>query len=361
MLCLKCFLINKVPLLLIQLATTPFTAELCITQALGHIDPTAFPHFSQGFDELLGNNNNSLSDVRQDFVNACALHGLIPTNAVQRLLGEPPMQGPPDTRYNRKDLLAQCKENFERVNVLIDELENLDGNAGAIVGALTEVRFSQTFLDPTDCYQFISHLCETQMTMYLTTISNLLSKRPQALHVMLQFTSPSSILRSLCQFLDEWRYEETQGNFAVSHYTVLANYLGEYQPVYDEFGAILVLILAFVHRFDLTYHDLGIGHDSFVAQLLEHGHHSIPLDRMTEEQGRHLRSWIKGLYDSEKEALGNDVFASCRPQDFYLIVPTLFSQTIKACSAGVLSLDTVKGGLECKYIQYGFKHFLTFF
>jgi mediator of RNA polymerase II transcription subunit 5 len=128
----------------------------------------------------------------------------------------------------------------------------------------------------------------------------------------------------------------------------LTNTLGEYQPIYDEFGAILVLILAFVHRYDLTYHDLGIGYESFVAKLLERGYHSISPQDLTEEQGRHLGTWLKGLFDSDKEELSNDVFASCRPQDFYMLVPTLFSQTIMACSAEVLSLDSVKGGLECK-------------
>jgi mediator of RNA polymerase II transcription subunit 5 len=140
MFCLKSFLVNKIPILLTQLSTSiyPMTPELCITQALSHVDPNAFPPFSQGFDDMMGN-NNSLSDVRQDFLNACALHGLIPASAVERLLGETPMQGPPQTKYTKKDLLAQCKLNYEKATMLIDELENLDGNAGAIVGALTEV------------------------------------------------------------------------------------------------------------------------------------------------------------------------------------------------------------------------------
>jgi mediator of RNA polymerase II transcription subunit 5 len=130
----------------------------------------------------------------------------------------------------------------------------------------------------------------------------------------------------------------------------IADIAGEYQPVYDEFGSILLLVLAFVHRYGLDYHDLGISHESFVAQLLTRGHRSIPQEQLTEEHGKQLGTWLKGLYDSDKEALGNDVFASSRPQDFYLIVPTLFSQTVLACSAEVLSLDTVKGGLECKWV-----------
>lgn len=140
MFCLKSFLINKVPILLSQLSGSiyPMTPEICITQALSHVDPNAFPAFSQGFDDILGG-NNSLSDVRQDFLNACALHGHIAANTVERLLGEPPIQGPPAVRYDKKTLLNQCKNNFDKVNALVDEMENLDGNAGAIVGAITEV------------------------------------------------------------------------------------------------------------------------------------------------------------------------------------------------------------------------------
>ncbi|CAO2658456.1 Nn.00g061790.m01.CDS01 [Neocucurbitaria sp. VM-36] len=317
MFCLKSFLINKVPILLTQLSSSiyPMTLELCITQALTHVDPNAFPAFSQGFDDMMGN-NNSLSDVRQDFLNACALHGIIPTSTVERLLGETPMQGPPETKYDRKQLLDQCKNNFDKVSMYIDELENLDGNAGAIVGAVTE---------------FISHLCETQMTMYLKQISCMVFRKPQAMDVMFQFTSPASILRPLCQFLDDWHYDSDQG---------------EYQPVYDEFGAVLVLVMAFVNRYELTYHDIGIGHNSFVARLAGRGSRSLLPDEMTEEQDKHLGSWLKGLFDADKEGLSNDVFASCRPQDFYLIVPTLFRQIVLACSTGVLSFETVKSGLE---------------
>lgn len=130
--------------------------------------------------------------------------------------------------------------------------------------------------------------------------------------------------------------------------TQLLIFTGEYQPVYDEFGAILVLIMSFVYRYDLTFHDIGISHGTFIAQLIERGHHSLLPEEMTEEQGKHLGSWLKGLYDADKEGLSNDVFASCRPQDFYLIVPTLFRQTVLACSSGVLTFESVKSGLECK-------------
>ncbi|KAH7389637.1 mediator complex, subunit Med5 [Phaeosphaeria sp. MPI-PUGE-AT-0046c] len=317
MFCFKSFLVNKIPILLSQLSPSmfPMTPELCITQALGHVDPNAFPAFSQGFDDMMGN-NNSLADVRQDFLNACALHGLMTTATVERLLGDTPIQGPPETKFDKKTLLDQCKNNFDKISMYIDEIDNLDGNAGAIVGAIVE---------------FVTHLCETQMTMYLKQLSSLLYKKPQALDIIFQFTSPSSVLRPLCQILDDWHYDSDGG---------------EYQPVYDEFGAVLVLVMAFVYRYDLTYDDIGIGSDSFVARLTTNGQQSILPNDLTEEQGKHLGHWLKGLYDSGNEGLSNDVFASCSPRDFYIIVPTLFQQTVVALSAGILSVDSVKGGIE---------------
>jgi mediator of RNA polymerase II transcription subunit 5 len=59
--------------------------------------------------------------------------------------------------------------------------------------------------------KFITHLCQTQMTMYLKQLSGLLFKKPRAMDVILQFTSPASVLRPLCQFLEDWHYDSDQG------------------------------------------------------------------------------------------------------------------------------------------------------
>lgn len=106
--------------------------------------------------------------------------------------------------------------------------------------------------------------------------------------------------------------------------------------------------MAFVYRYDLTYHDIGIGPSTFMARMITKGHHSILPDDMTAAQDKHLGNWLKGLFDTGNEGLSNDVFASCRPQDFYVIAPTLFHQIVMALSHGIFSFDTVRGGLECK-------------
>jgi hypothetical protein len=105
-----------------------------------------------------------------------------------------------------------------------------------------------------------------------------------------------------------------------------------------------------MYRYDLTYHDIGIGAESFVARLMTKGNQSMLPDEMTDEQSKHLGHWLKGLYDAGNEGLSNDVFASCSPREFYFIVPTLFKQTVMALSAGILTFESVKGGLECQWL-----------
>jgi len=114
--------------------------------------------------------------------------------------------------------------------------------------------------------------------------------------------------------------------------------------VYDEFASVFLIVLAFVYRFDLSYVELGIARDSFVAKFLAEGSQSIPISQLTEEQAKHLASWTKGLFDPD--GITDEVMSSCPPQEFYLLVPTLFNQTVFACSSEVLPLETVKNGLE---------------
>jgi mediator of RNA polymerase II transcription subunit 5 len=167
--------------------------------------------------------------------------------------------------------------------------------------------------------------------MTLKMICNSLSRKPQCLDIVLQFTSPASILQPLCNLLDGWHYEEDQG---------------EYQPVYEEFASIILLVLALINRFGLDSHEIGIPSSSFVAKLLVQGHVSRNLDDLTEEERRNVDGWILGLFNPE--GISDEVMSACRPQEFYMLAPTIASQAIQACTAGVLDIKTLKSGLECK-------------
>jgi mediator of RNA polymerase II transcription subunit 5 len=91
------------------------------------------------FDESSANNMFSDS-VRQDFCFACCLHGLIAEGSIEELLGDIPMQSlPAGGRYVKADLVQQCLSDPERAEGLITELEQMDGNVGAVSQAITEV------------------------------------------------------------------------------------------------------------------------------------------------------------------------------------------------------------------------------
>ncbi|KAJ0388195.1 hypothetical protein COL922a_000826 [Colletotrichum nupharicola] len=317
---LRSFLMNKLPLLIENLSKhmyPPLTAEFCITEALGRVDTNTFPTLSSMFDE--SRSNNPFTDsVREEFCWACCLHGLVRESSIEGLLGETPYQNlPAGGRYVKDNLVAECLADPERMQALIGELDGKDGNAGAVCQALTEV---------------LGQLCRNKETMSLKLLCSQLAQAPLSLDVMLLFEKPATILRPLCDLLDNWKYDEDQG---------------EYQPVYEEFGSILLLVMAFAYRYNLSVSDLGIvSPDSFVSKLLGQGHQSRVFDELSEQQKGHLDGWIHGLFDSEAGGLGDELMSSCPPQDFYLLVSTLFQNIVLAFSTGHLSEESLRGGVE---------------
>jgi mediator of RNA polymerase II transcription subunit 5 len=173
--------------------------------------------------------------------------------------------------------------------------------------------------------------------MTLKQICTQLAGKPLSLDVLLLFNNQQKILHPICELLDGWGgYDDDQG---------------EYQPVYEEFGAILLLLLAFVYRYGLTPADLGIRSvDSFVGRLWSKGHLSRSLDDLTEQEKAHLNGWIHGLFDTETGGLGDELLSTCPPQEFNLLTSTLFHQIVLALSTGLFTEDQLKSGLECKLI-----------
>ena len=126
------------------------------------------------------------------------------------------------------------------------------------------------------------------------------------------------------------------------------NVLGEYQPVYDEFGAIFLLVLCFVHRFQLSGDDIGAKRGTFVSEYLIKGYSSKQVEELSEGEKDNISGWLRGLLDPD--GFSDELMSSCNPQQFYLLVPTLFCQMINACAAELLDLETLKVGLECTYL-----------
>ncbi len=320
---LRSYLINKLPLLLVSFDASPmysFDARFCISEAIRRIDPTAFPTLSAMFDDSQNNNNTLTDGVRQDFCYACCLHGLIPESSIEDLLGEVTFPSlPSGGRYIKENLVQQCATDPERIYSLLGELETMDGNGGAICQTLTEV---------------LGQLCAIKDTISLKMLCSQLARKPLYLDDLLLFDKPPKILQPLCELLDGWRYYDDQG---------------EYQPVYEEFGSVLLLLLTFVYRYNLSATDIGIrSSESFVARLITKGHLRRPLDDLTEQEQEHVGGWIRGLFDSDAGGLSDELISSCPPQDFYMLIPTLFGQMTMAFGNGVLTEESFKNGVECK-------------
>lgn len=315
---LRSFLVNKLPVFIQKsyaaMMFEPLTVEHCIRQALVRVDPAAFPSVSQMFDPL--GRNSLLSEARQEFLFACALHELIPERSIEEILEDVPMQSlPAGGRYRKDDLVQQCTSDPTRVEEYISELENMEGNAGEIAAAITDI---------------LHTLCANNDTMTLKVVCNNICRKLPVLDIIMLFTRPSILLQPLCHTLDNWQDHDDQG---------------EYQPVYDDFGSILLFIVAVQHRFKLHADEIGIDTPgSFLLKYLRFGSVSRPVDDLTEHEGQLLGSWIRGLF--ETEGISDELMSTCTPKDFHLLVATLFDQSLKACQANVLSLDTLRGGFE---------------
>ncbi|KAJ9601871.1 mediator complex subunit [Cladophialophora chaetospira] len=148
------------------------------------------------------------------------------------------------------------------------------------------------------------------------------------------FISQAIILHNYCQS-KETQYLKELANAIVR----------EAQPVYDEFGAILLLILVTKSRLGLSDSELGIRKkDGFLSEYLKHENHEQSLDDLSEEKRSHLGNWINALYLAE--GLSDELFSNCSPHDFYLLIPTLLRQSLAAYQQGKLTHDLLKAGLD---------------
>jgi mediator of RNA polymerase II transcription subunit 5 len=316
----RSFICNKLPIVLHSLLgfLEPHVIDDCIRNAFDEISMEPLTPLTAGSSEA----RDLLKKTRHNFLYACALHSLISDAAIASIMPESPASAPKVTRYTKEGLVAQCVKNTSRLEALIQELDLMQGNAGAIAACVKET---------------LSTLCVIKDTMSLKAVCNALLKKVSNLDVLMANSQPSVLLRPICNILNEWVPDHQEQS--------------ECQPPYEEFACILLFLLAAVHRYNLRPRDLNLEHNaSFVAKLLHDTEVSLQMSGLTEEQSSQLGKWIEGLYATDEHGdttgIGDEVMSSCPPQAFYLLVPTLFEQSVLACKYGQVSISTVRGGLE---------------
>ena len=305
---IRSFIINKLPLFILEhyasLVHHPLSPEKCIRQALERLDPSS----SQSF--------GLLSETRTDFVFACALHGLVLENHINDILGETQLtELPSGGKYTSEMIINAITSDTDRVDHYVTELENTEGNSGAIARGIVEVMHS---------------MCASNDTMTLKSICNALSRKPAALDVLILFTQAWSLLRPFCQLLDNWQDIGDQD---------------EQQPVYEEFGSILLFVAAVRHRFSLGEEEMGLdGDKGFLKTYFASASASRRMETLSQHEKDTLGSWIKGFYEAEE--INNEVMSVCKPSEFHLLITTLLDQSLKASHVKVLPMEKLKGGFE---------------
>lgn len=317
---LRSYLVNKLPLLLCQLVPPEFsttTSEFCITQALNQLDTNVFPTASLMFGSMQESNQH-MDSVREEFCSACALHGLIQREHVDRILGELSMAYNPNLQKSSKDtLVEECLVDPTRIQGLVLELEKMDGNVGAVCQALVEL---------------VRQLCSNKETMTLKLLCAQLAQKPQSLDILLLFEKLPAVLSPLCQLLDGWQYDDDQT---------------EYQPVYDEYGSILLLVLAYAYRYSVSGAHLGTqGSDSVVAKIINRAHVARSMGDLSEQEKNHVDGWLKGLFDDRTGGLGDDLMSSCTPGQYYQLIATIFQNIVVGLTHGYVNEQTLTVGFE---------------
>jgi mediator of RNA polymerase II transcription subunit 5 len=252
----------------------------------------------------------------QHFLHTCSLHHLLSSEAAHQLIGDQQLASNlPKGLYSKDELVSQVNSNHSRMSKLIEELTHADGSGAAI---------SQTVVE------MIMAFCQSKETHHISDMANTILKNPVVINALAMFVRPSYWLGPLCTLLDEWGWDEIQG---------------ESQPVYEEFGSILLLVIASKRRLGLSLSEMGMQEGFVVSYFDQEGSEGTLSDRSV----KHLGDWIHAMYMTE--GLGDEVTTSCSPQELYLLVPNLLRQSIVAHQKGKLTLEGLKGGLECELLH----------
>lgn len=296
---IEIYIYNKLPSILAQISTSSFesfSSEQALTDSWMQLDLSA---------ELL--------PTGKKFLHVCSLHHLIPADSATKMIDDQDLTATlPKSLETKEDLVSQLTTNHTRSGRFIEDLLGTAGNGIAISQALVEAMVAW------------SHGKETQ---YLRDMANVLLRRPNAISALTLFLRPFHWVAPLCTLLDEWKWDEIHG---------------ESQPLYDEFGSIMLLILTTKRKLGQSNFELGI--KGFVARYLDQEGCERTLNELSEQSHKHLGDWINALYIAE--GLSDDLTTNCSPHEFYMLIPTLIRQSVLAQQTGKLTSDAFKGGLE---------------
>ncbi|KAK9473833.1 mediator complex, subunit Med5, partial [Dipodascopsis tothii] len=323
----KTFVVNKLPLVFRDLlpAIAPATYEFALRRPLLSVDDAvlALVNGDDGqndIDMMFSSLQTTPADIRQSFLHSLAAVGLLDAGAVDRVLGgagavELP---PPEEPFDVAAAVAALADDPEPEAAL-----------AAFVAALETASCATQALRADAVVQLVQTWAAQRDTFKLRFLCQALALNTAVLDALLLYHEPHEYLEPLARCLDGWNYDDEEN----------------FQDSYTDFGLVLLLVLSFVLHFSLDPADLGdLGPDSFCLRFVASSSAALTVESLEQDISDLLGGWIMALYDSN--GISDELMRSCSPKDYFLLVPTLFQQSVHACARNVLDLDTLKGGLE---------------
>lgn len=267
----------------------------------------------QFWSELSSLQTSEALAIARQFMRICNLHNLVASEQLENILGDTITLPISKGLASGQALFNQVMANASRGTRLVDELLKNDGNVAAFAHAIKDV---------------VQEWCQKKATHHLKDLCNKIVRQPSLISSLAMFVKPSSLLAPLCRLLDEWSWDDIHG---------------ESQPVYEEFGSVLLLVVTVKHILGLSDEELGLcSRTGFLAQYLSLGHSEK--SQLSSEEHTRLGDWMHNLYESE--GISDEVTSRCHARDFHLIVPTLLHQSLAAFQAGNLTQERLEGGLD---------------
>lgn len=150
---------------------------------------------------------------REDFLQSCALHGLMTEQNVEQVVGgRPPVQS--HSKAQKVVLLQQYQAGSQQPEALVARLGDLDGNVGAYAEALVEVSCSMPFQQRTTLKhisQILHNLCTQRHTMPLKSLCHAFLSSSMNLDIMVMLVGVERLLQPVCQIIDDWQHEDDHG------------------------------------------------------------------------------------------------------------------------------------------------------
>ncbi|ORY69177.1 mediator complex subunit Med5-domain-containing protein [Leucosporidium creatinivorum] len=153
---------------------------------------------------------------------------------------------------------------------------------------------------------------------------------PDVLEVAFLHLEPREILSPVREFLDQ--FDTSLENFGDGH------------PI-EGYGKVVLFIETVLSRFKL-YADLPrhLGSSKgFFVHWLPSAPAVYPLQGLDEESKLAVDGWVEGLFG---EGISDELMHSTNPRVLLRVAPTICKQSLVACQAGVIDLDTLREGLS---------------